>query len=250
MLHTLPTLPQYLLLRNNTSNIPDSVDKLISEIPPDIPFGAFNNTQAVEYLQFSPIRQYQEAFEYIKMERLLYETEDEALSAVLYNNIALISDSPYIDFLSSRKGPYNPNCTLITIGDGQFSPVGYGLGLTKNSPFTDDFSLAILELKARGEIDALTTEYFNHRRTCTSEIAIASSSVNMETNQIDLNSFGGLFILLGIGIIISLIVLLAEHTFKHRDSIKTMIANYIQHQDEESVTLPDSQEESRSSTEL
>ena len=188
----------------------------------------------------------------MRTEGFLFETQDEALTAVLHDNIAVITDSPYIDYFTSRKGPYNPDCTLVNIGDGYFSPVGYGLGLINNSPFTDDFSLAILELKARGEIENLITEYFTYRSTCTSEIAIASTSVNMDTNQIDLNSFGGLFILLGIGIIISLIVLLAEHTFKRKDSIRTMIMKrfYTKHQEEESITLPDSQEELRTSTEL
>ena len=239
---------------DDTSYVPGSIDELISKIPPDIPFGTFNNTQATEYLQNSPIPQYREVFEYMKMEGFLYENTSEALTAALHENIAIITDSTFVDYFVPRKGEYNPNCTLRSIGDGQFSAGGYALGLSKNSPFTDDFSLAILELRRRGEIERLTNEYFNYQRTCTSETAIAASeSVNMDTAQIDLEAFGGLFIILGIAVIMSLISLFAEHTFKHRNSIKTvLIEKFHRHhkEEEETSTLSDSQEELRTSTEL
>ena len=238
-------------IEDDKSDIPDSINELISKIPPGIPFGALNNTQTTEYLQHSPITQYREAFEYMKMEGLLYETLEEGFTAVLYDNIAVITDSPIVDFQISRRGEYNPNCTLVTIGDGQFSPGGYGLGLAKNSPFTDDFSLAILELINMGEIENLRAEYFNNRRTCGSEIAMASASVSMGTEKIDLTAFGGLFILLGISTVISLISLLVEHAFKHRNSIKTKIAKKFYTDPKiETATLSDSQEELRTSVEL
>ena len=233
--------------------LPGSIDELISKIPPDIPFGTFNNTQATEYLQHSPIQRYQDAFEYMKMEGFLYENISEALTALLEGSIAIITDSPITDYFVSRKNVYNPNCTLTSIGDGQFSSGGYALGLTKNSPFTDDFSLAILELRKIGEIEKLKNEYFSYQRTCTSETAIATSaSMNMNNEQINLEEFGGLFIILGIAVVISLIILLAEHTFKHRNSIKAMLGEkfYTHHKEEETAALPDSQEELRTSSEL
>ena len=237
---------------DNKSNIPGNVDELISKIPPDINFGTIKNTQPAEYLEQSPIPRYQEAFEYMKTEGFLYETVNEALTAVLHDNIAFIIDSPLVDYLVSRRGKYNPDCTLTSIGDGQFSPSGYGLALTKNSPFTDDFSLAILELREKGEIENLRDEYFSYQRTCTSEIAMVSASVNANTEQIDLMTFGGLFIILGIAIVISLSVLLAEHTFKHRKSIKATITKKINgcRKEEETPSLSDSQEEFRINTEL
>ena len=233
--------------------LPDSIDELISKIPPNIPFGIFNNTQPAEYLQHSPIQQYRDAFEYMKMEGFIYDNRSKALTALLEGSIAIIADSPIIDYLVSRKNVYNPNCTLTSIGDGQFSSGGYGLGLAKNSPFTDDFSLAILELRKIGEIEKLKNEYFSYQRTCTSVTAIAASaSMNMNNEPINLEEFGGLFIILGIAVVISLIVLLVEHTVKHKNSIKAMLGEkfHTHHNEEEAVTLPDSQEELRTSTEL
>ena len=236
---------------SSKSDIPDTINELISKIPPDIPFGVLNNTSTAEYFKLSPVPQYREAFQYMEMENLLFESDDEALTAVLYDNVAIITDGPYIEFLTSRKGQYNPNCTLKSIGDGHFSPAGFALGLTKNSPFTNDFSLALLELRGKDEIEDLRIEYFDHRRTCTSEIAITSASISMDTEQIELKRFGGLFILLGMAIVISLIFLLVEHTIKHRESLSTMIVKvfYTQHQEEEkeedkeeeSATVPDSE---------
>ena len=232
-------------IEDNTSDVPDSIDELVSKIPPDIPFGAYNNTQASEYFQFSAISRYQEAFQYMQMEGLLFETEDEALSAVLHDNVALIDDGPLVEFVLSRRGPYNPDCTLKSIGDGRFSPVGYALGLTKNSPFTDDFSLAILELREQNEIENIRAEYFDHRRTCVSEVAVTSASFSRESEKLNIEQFYSLFIVLGIAVIISLIALLAEHTlYKYKDKIQTMIVKrfHTQDQKEESETLADSQE--------
>jgi len=243
-------------IEDSKSDIPDTINELISKIPPNIPFGVFNNTSTAEYFKLSPIPQYREAFQYMKMENLLFDTEDEALTAVFYDNVAVIVDSPYAQFLTSRKEQYNPDCTLKSIGDGQFSPEGFALGLAKNSPFTNDFSLALLELRQIGEIENLRIEYFDHRRTCTSDIAITSASISMDTEQIELKRFGGLFILLGMAIVISLIFLLVEHTIKHRESLSTMIVKvfYTQHQkekeEEESVTVPNSEEGFNTSTEL
>jgi len=191
----------------------NSIEQLVSKIPPDIPFSTYNNSQPASFFKFSPFKQYQEAYEYMKTEGLLYNSEDEALSAVLYNDVALIFDSPIIDFISSRRGKYNPNCTLKDIGEGLFFPASYALGLTKDSPYTDDFSLAILEIVEEDEIEHLINEYFKFQRTCTSEIAMNGASASMDTEQIGLNSVGGLFIFLGIAIIFSIILLLAEFTY-------------------------------------
>ena len=158
---------------------------------------------------------YQEAFEYMETEGLLYNNENEALSAVLYDNVAFIFDSPIIDFISSRRGEYNPECTVENIGEGLFFPVSYGLGLPKDSPYTDDFSLVILEIVEGGEIEHLTTEYFEYQRTCVSEVAMSGASANMGTEQISLDSVGGLFMLLGLAIILSFIVLLIELAYHH-----------------------------------
>ena len=146
----------------------------------------------------------------METEGLLFNNENEALSAVLYDNVAFIFDSPVVDFISSRRGEYNPKCTLKNIGEGLFFPVSYGLGLPKDSPYTDDFSLAILEIVEEGEIECLTTEYFEYQRTCVSEVAMSGASASMDTEQISLDSVGGLFILLGIAIILSLFTLLIE----------------------------------------
>ena len=198
------------------------IEELINKIPPNIPFGTLNNSQPASFFKFSPIRQYQEAFEYMSTEGLLYNSEDEALSAVLYDNVAYIFDSPIIDFISSRRGKYNPECTLLNIGEGLFFPVSYGLGLTKNSPYTDDFSLAILEIVEEGEIELLITEYFEFQRTCVSEIAMTGASATMDTEQITLKSVGGLFIFLGIAIVLSFVALLIEFTYHSLDKRRTM----------------------------
>ena len=114
-----------------------------------------------------------------------------------------------MDFASSRQ---NQLYTLRNIGDGLFNPAGYGLGLTKNSPFTDDFSLAILELRETGVIEELTIEYFQHRCTCVSDMALQGAAAQAESEPIDLESFGGLFISLATGIILSIVILLVELT--------------------------------------
>ena len=40
------------VVEDDKSDIPNSIDELISKIPPNIPFGAYNNTQTTEYLRY------------------------------------------------------------------------------------------------------------------------------------------------------------------------------------------------------
>ena len=192
----------------------NSIEELVSQIPPTISFGTLNNSQPASFFKFSPIMHYREVFMYMETEGLLYDNENDALSAVLYDDVAFIFDSPIVDFISSRRGEYNPECTVANIGERLFFPVSYGLGLPKNSPYTDDFSLAILEIVEEGEIEFLTTEHFEYQRTCVSEVAMSGASASMDTEQISLDSVGGLFILLGIAIILSLFTLLIELVYR------------------------------------
>ena len=189
----------------------NSIDELVRTIPPVVRFGTYNNSQISDFFKHSPIRVYQEAYQYMQMEGLLFVNQSDALTAVVHSSVALIDDGPVVDFISSRKhNDYNPNCTLKQIGDGSFNPAGFDLGLNKNSPYTDDFSLAILELRETGEVEQLMIEYFQHRRTCVSEIATRGASALEESAPIDLESVGGLFILLGTGMLLSFVILLVE----------------------------------------
>ena len=74
--------------------VPGSIDELISKIPPDIPFGAFNNTQTTEYLQNSSIQDACLKFEYIKGKAFCVKTHaSQAFTAALHKNIAIITYS-------------------------------------------------------------------------------------------------------------------------------------------------------------
>jgi len=45
-------------IKDNRSDIPESINELICKIPPDVPFGVLNNTSITEYFKLSLIPQY------------------------------------------------------------------------------------------------------------------------------------------------------------------------------------------------
>lgn len=68
-------------------------------------------------------------------------------------NFAFIWDSLAIEYWTQRKP-----CNLRAVGN-LFDKSGYGIGLQKNSPYTDAFSQIILQLRQQGFMDDLYNKW-------------------------------------------------------------------------------------------
>ena len=68
---------------------------------------------------------------------------------------ALIYDSTIVEYMSR-----NEPCVTRALGD-VFRKMGYALALQKNSPYTEQFNQAILQLRERGYIEELGKQWIN-----------------------------------------------------------------------------------------
>ena len=68
---------------------------------------------------------------------------------------AFITDSFYLEYVSSQAP-----CQVHMVGRF-FNQFGYGLALQKGSPFTEQFTLAILKFRSNGLFDRLKKTWLN-----------------------------------------------------------------------------------------
>lgn len=61
-------------------------------------------------------------------------------------NYAFLWDAALLNYYKNKQ------CDVVTVG-GEFHKDGYGLGLRKGSPYTEEFSVAILKLRQEGFIE-------------------------------------------------------------------------------------------------
>ena len=66
--------------------------------------------------------------------------------------MAFIWDSPVLDYEKSHS------CTLTTVGD-LFGRSGYGVGMPKGSPWSNNISLAILHMHESGTMEELNSKW-------------------------------------------------------------------------------------------
>ncbi|KAH1031057.1 hypothetical protein J1N35_043231 [Gossypium stocksii] len=105
---------------------------------------------------------------------------------------AVVDERPYVDlFLSDR-------CEFSIRGQ-EFSKRAWGFAFPRDSPLAIDMSTAILALSENGELQKIHDKWLS-RSACSSEKS------EDEAEQLDLQSFWGLFLICGIVCILALLV--------------------------------------------
>ncbi|KAL0422193.1 UNVERIFIED_CONTAM: Glutamate receptor 3.2 [Sesamum latifolium] len=104
---------------------------------------------------------------------------------------AVVDERPYIDLFLSYY------CTFQAVGQ-EFTKSGWGFAFPRDSPLAMDMSTAILTLSENGELQKIHDKWLN-TRACG-----PASSVDSE--QLNLKSFWGLFLICGIVCLIALLL--------------------------------------------
>ncbi|CAG5867278.1 unnamed protein product [Menidia menidia] len=113
---------------------------------------------------------------------------------------AFIMDKALLDYEVS----IDAECKTLTVGK-PFAIEGYGIGLPQNSPLTSNFSELVSQYKSDGFMDMLHDKWYK-------VVPCGKRSFAMtETLQMGIKHFSGLFVMLCVGVALSLITTLAEH---------------------------------------
>ncbi|CAH1273266.1 GRIK2 [Branchiostoma lanceolatum] len=143
---------------------------------------------------------------YITMAKLMTEKRDdvmvtsmdEGLQKVREGNYAFISDNVVLDYVATRQP-----CDIKTVGR-LFRNAGYGVLLAKGSPYTGEFSNAIIKARESGFIETLTKKWI------TSNECDKSQNTGASQDRISINKMLGVFVVIYGGMCVSLVVLVFE----------------------------------------
>ncbi|KAI5077416.1 hypothetical protein GOP47_0007240 [Adiantum capillus-veneris] len=128
---------------------------------------------------------------------------------------AIVEELPYIQLLQSV------NCKKFIIAGQEFTKSGWGFAFPRGSDITSDMSQAILHMSETGELERIRTYWFQ-------ELACDDSSKDptVQSNQLDIMSFWGLFLISGVASIICVLI-----------HLLSLYNNYRKHQQAEGSTI-------------
>ncbi|XP_042620602.1 glutamate receptor ionotropic, NMDA 3A [Cyprinus carpio] len=113
---------------------------------------------------------------------------------------AFIMDKALLDYEVS----IDADCKMLTVGK-PFAIEGYGIGLKQNSPLTSNISELVSQYKSDGFMDMLHDKWYKVVPCGKRSFAVT------ETLQMGIKHFSGLFVMLCIGVALSLLTTLGEH---------------------------------------
>ncbi|XP_075650001.1 glutamate receptor 3.3 [Castanea sativa] len=126
----------------------------------------------------------------ISKSRLVELGSPEAYAQALQNGpkkggvVAIVDELPYIElFLSSQ-------CKYRVVGQ-EFTKSGWGFAFPRDSPLAIDLSTTILQLSENGDLQRIHDKWLLHS-------ACSSDSTEIESDQLQLKSFWGLFLICGV----------------------------------------------------
>ncbi|XP_016360405.1 glutamate receptor ionotropic, NMDA 3A-like [Sinocyclocheilus anshuiensis] len=113
---------------------------------------------------------------------------------------AFIMDKALLDYEVS----IDADCKTLTVGK-PFAIEGYGIGLKQNSPLTSNISELVSQYKSDGFMDMLHDKWYKVVPCGKRSFAVT------ETLQMGIKHFSGLFVMLCVGVALSLLTTLGEH---------------------------------------
>uniref|UniRef100_H3CID1 Glutamate receptor n=1 Tax=Tetraodon nigroviridis TaxID=99883 RepID=H3CID1_TETNG len=114
---------------------------------------------------------------------------------------AFIMDKALLDYEVS----IDADCKMLTVGKPFAIEAGYGIGLPQNSPLTSNLSALVSQYKSDGFMDLLHDKWYKVVPCGKRSFAVT------ETLQMGIKHFSGLFVMLCVGVALSLLTTVAEH---------------------------------------
>ncbi|KAG7299762.1 hypothetical protein JYU34_016772 [Plutella xylostella] len=116
----------------------------------------------------------------------------------------LIADSPVLDYYRAT----DHGCKLQRVGDHALAEDTYAIGMTKGFPLKDSISAVIAKYSSNGYMDILTEKWYGGL-PCFK----LSPDYGIQPRPLGVAAVAGVFILLGVGMIVGCLILILEHLF-------------------------------------
>lgn len=195
-------LAAYFTAKNTKRSI-NSLSDLANQ--KEIDYGVLNGGSLYTFFSQSEVEIYQKMFIRMKSEDTFVNSTKEGVQKVREGGFAYLTDGPYLDYYNSKEP-----CNTMML-ENLLEAKSYGIALQRNSELTNQFSVAILQLREEGVVDKLKKKWWDRRSECTASTVKVSST----PMSISLDHMAGVFIVLAGGIVVSIMCLMVERRCKN-----------------------------------
>ncbi|CAK1604293.1 unnamed protein product [Parnassius mnemosyne] len=116
----------------------------------------------------------------------------------------LIADTPVLDYYRAT----DHGCKLQKVGDHALTKDTYAIGMAKGFPLKDSISAVIAKYSSNGYMDILTEKWYG-ALPCFK----LSPDYGIQPKPLGVAAVAGVFLLLGVGMIVGCLILILEHLF-------------------------------------
>ncbi|UYV81859.1 hypothetical protein LAZ67_20002720 [Cordylochernes scorpioides] len=165
-----------------------------------IPYGCVDKMSTYRFFQDSNFTTYKQMWDVMSNAdpSVFVKNNAAGLERVRRGNYAFLMESTLIDYHTAR------DCELDRIGDLLNSRF-YGVATPQGSPYRTLFSKAIRELEESETLDLLREKWWKTDIKC---------EVEQTTSELNLTAVGGVFIILVMGLVLSLPIAMAEFCWR------------------------------------
>ncbi|XP_072012045.1 probable glutamate receptor [Engystomops pustulosus] len=189
---------------NSTKDLTPNIETFADLLKQDkIEFGTLANSSTFNFFKYSKNPTFRMIYEYMdkRKDRVLVKSFSEGVQRVRDSNYAFLGESISQDFVAAK------HCDLVRVPE-IIGGRGYGIAASLDSPLIRPLTIAILEQFETGNLEYLHQKWWEN--TCT------SAQTQAGWVPVQPHTLGGIFLILGIGLALGLIVSFIELVCKSK----------------------------------
>ncbi|KAI1708474.1 ligated ion channel l-glutamate- and glycine-binding site domain-containing protein [Ditylenchus destructor] len=164
-----------------------------------IKYGTLNRGSTMTFFKDSKVETYEKMWKLMESQPSLFvKSSKEGIERVKTSDYAYLMESSMLEYAIER------DCELIQIG-GLLDQKGYAFGLPKGSPFRKPISTTILRLQEKTVLTELKEKWWKRERG-----GGVCSDKKLTQSEFGARSVGGIFLILAVGIVISIAIAVVE----------------------------------------
>ncbi|KAL9962089.1 hypothetical protein ACROYT_G031159 [Oculina patagonica] len=170
------------------------------------------SSSTLEFLKASQYEPYKKIGNRIQRDDTIVKSTSEGIQWVREKDKLLFySDGPLLKYYANQQP-----CDLTTVS-GLTIAKGLALAFQAKDPRVDDFTPAILRLHENGFLNSLWRKWWDNKNECPQE-----QETTLSQKRIDLMSMLGVYVVLGVGMVVAFLTLIAEILWKRRAKQKSI----------------------------
>lgn len=165
-----------------------------------IKYGVMDGGSVMTFFENSEDSLYRKMFSHMREYKTFVDGTKAGVEKARTEQYAYITEYPYLEYYNQQK-PCNTRLLKNLI-----QTKSYGIGLQRNSPYTNRITVGILNLRERNIIERTRKKWWDDRSQCPPP----SNSKTGNTQSLDVNNLAGVFIILLGGVVISIVLVIIE----------------------------------------